>query len=221
MRFYTPAEIKGRWTQMLGAIELAVIVGLIGLALMLACPGCKSYPTSAPTKPQDQINAAGEQANAVAEPLVRAEVRREIIITAVKRATSAASGQPLVIEPLAVAKVQGEAQGDDLKESKNAVVSLKADLIRADKAAGAAAGRYEALRGEWYVTWGLRIEAAGWWLLGIGGVFLVGSIVKDTALASGWGIVFVWAYKAIIGLISGGLYFVGLFGRSLVKRWKP
>jgi hypothetical protein len=202
----------------LGLVLWAVTIAAL-LSLPMLAGGCAKY-----TKPSGATGAAVAQADqaaaGISEPLIRAEVRREAVAKAAEKIVAEKPAEPVAIHAGTIAET-AKAQKADIQEARHAVDETRAGLEAAQTTAAAADAKYLALRGEWYVRWGLRIEAACWWLAAAGVVFLIGSILKDTALASGWGVVFVLAYRAMIGVLSGGTYFLGLIGRAVLARWYP
>lgn len=192
---------------------------LFSLALV-SLAGCQHYATNAGDKPVAAIAAADESAAKITEPLIRAEVRRDTAAAAATHIVDLKAAPEPTLYAKAIAEAMG-AQKTDLQEARAATSSTRENLAKAEDKARDQAKLNQDLRGKWYVIWGLRIEHAIGWLAAAAGVFLVGSILKDTALATGWGRVFVWAYKGILGVLSGGVYFVGLAGRAIVSRWFP
>jgi len=139
----------------------SALVVLIFIFGCLLATGCKSYPVHASANAGEHIADANEQAAAVVDSLTRAEVRRETAKDAVERAEKASTETEVKVTLKPAGEQLGK-QGDDLAEAKAANESLRNDLGRADRAAGIAAEKYEALRGEWYVTWGIWIERSLW-----------------------------------------------------------
>jgi hypothetical protein len=129
-------------------------------------------------------------------------------------------------DPISRIEVRREIIEQDTKHAQ--AVAMKGDIaaavVQMDDARSAFADtqeKYDGLVNKWYVKWGRKIEAFLWLIVIFGGIALVGSILKDTAFATGWGSIPVLIYRAFLACITGGMYLIGLIGRGLVNKFFP
>jgi hypothetical protein len=198
----------------LGIITIVAALAIAVCAAILG--GCRHWQggNAAPA-----IVMAASQAQSVSDPVIRAETRRQTIQREAETAEKAVSDRPAAAAPVATIKAEAKAQKDDLADAINKLeIAGNGYATALDKAKETEKALVH-IKGQWYVKAGIAIERIGWWFTAVAGVFLIGCVIKDTALASGWGMVFVVAYKAIIGVLSLGLYYIGIALRALVKKY--
>jgi hypothetical protein len=154
------------------AATASVVMLLCGLALAavfaMACCGCRQWN---PAGTSSAIALAAQDTQRIADPVVRAETRRQTIEREAMTAAKAVEDRPSAAAPLATVKAEAVAQRDDLADAITAVENAGNAMQNALRKAEEDQATLAHLRGQWYVRLGVWIERMAW-IIGIGWIAL-------------------------------------------------